>query len=229
MNIWFHRKLYLCNWILPPDVTKIWDNSLSRSALKNYPQCLTYNVTINVRFRGECLDSIKCAFLAVNVVTINVRFRVDQSIVRFWLWILLESIRGERLVSIKCAFLAVNVVTINQRWTFSFNQMCVSGCERFVIFNVRFSHIFSMLNQTLDNLSLRLFGQLIFSVNSLWIHLKQMRSILSLLLLLPLTLSYAQLSNLRKSSGNYNCWIFLWQLFVKSWCYSLSNSYCIFF
>ena len=115
-----------------------------------------------------------------------------------------------------------------QRWTFSFNQMCVSGCERFVIFNVRFSHIFSMLNQTLDNLSLRLFGQLIFSVNSLWIHLKQMRSIWSLLLLLPLTLSYAQLSNLRKSSGNYNCWIFLWQLFVKSWCYSLSNSYCIF-
>ena len=67
-----------------------------------------------MRFRGERLVTSKCAFLAENVVTINVRFR------------------AERLVSIKC-------------------------CERFGI-NVRFSHIFYMLNQTLDNLSLRLFG-----------------------------------------------------------------------
>ena len=135
---------YTCAMDVTPDVTKIWDNSLSRPALKKLSpmpdmfcnnQCtfqICFNqmcvsgceccnnqcafqtwtfvsikcallamnvVTINVRVRGERFVSIKCAFLGVNDVTINVRFR------------------GERLVSIKCAFLAVNV---------SLYSMCVS-------------------------------------------------------------------------------------------------------
>jgi hypothetical protein len=126
--------------------------------------------------------------------------------------------RGERLVSIKYAFLAVNVVTINMRFR---GERLVSIKCAFLAVNVSISWMCVSPIYFICSTKLRTdTGQIIEALlvytdksgDSNSNHycesiVKKMRTIFCLLLI-TISVSYAQLSNLRKS-GNSNCVIFL--------------------